>query len=326
MIYIYNNNTNPYFNLALEEYILKEFNDDCFMLWRDIPCVVVGKNQNTLSEINLDYVDKHNIPVVRRLTGGGAVFHDLGNLNFTFIINDKENNFNNYKKFTAPIIEVLQKLNVNAELSGRNDLVIDGKKFSGNAQFKFKDRILHHGTLLFSSNVKDLSSALKSNPLKFSDKSVKSIKSRITNISNHLESQMDILDFKDLITTHIKEEHDDFTFYTLTEDDLSKIDTLVNEKYNTWKWNFGSSPQYSFKNEKKFSCGLLESHIEVQNGIIKEIKIYGDFFSKNDISQLEDTLKGVNHNREDIKYALRNLNPDDYISNISLDELITILC
>lgn len=153
MIYLLNTSTQPYFNLALEEYILKQFQEECFMLWQNSPCIVAGKNQNTLSEINLDFIKEHNLPVVRRLSGGGTVFHDLGNLNFTFIVNDQGNSFINFKKFTLPIVEVLQKLSVNAVLSGRNDLTIEGKKFSGNAQYKSKHRLLHHGTLLFSSNI-----------------------------------------------------------------------------------------------------------------------------------------------------------------------------
>ena len=191
MLCIYNKNTNPYFNLACEEYILKEFNEECFMLWRNSPCIVVGKNQNTLSEINKDYVDKNNITIVRRLSGGGAVFHDLGNINFTFISNQKET-FNDFKRFTVPIIDALKQLNVNAEFSGRNDLTIDGKKFSGNAQYCYKNRVLHHGTLLFSANVKDISQSLNVKEKKFEGKAVKSVKSRVTNISSHLKSPMKV--------------------------------------------------------------------------------------------------------------------------------------
>ncbi len=196
MLYINNTNTNPYFNLAAEEYMLKEFNEDCFMLWRNEPSIIVGKNQNTLSEINLDYVEMNNIPVVRRLSGGGTVFHDLGNLNFTFIKNGSEENFNNFQKFTLPILKVIKSLNINAEFSGRNDLTIDGKKFSGNAQYNFKNRILHHGTLLFASDITDLSKALQSKPLKFEGKGIKSVLSRVTNISSHLKYPISIMDFK----------------------------------------------------------------------------------------------------------------------------------
>ena len=196
MRYIYNDSTEPYFNLALEEYFLKQTDEEYFILWRNEPCIVVGKNQNTLSEIHLEFVKERNIKVVRRLTGGGAVFHDLGNINFTFIVND-ESSFNDFKGFVAPIIGTLKTLGIDAEFSGRNDMLIEGKKFSGNAQCKHKSRVMHHGTLLFSSNMNDLSGALKPKDIKFSDKSVKSVASRVTNISEHLENKLSVLEFKD---------------------------------------------------------------------------------------------------------------------------------
>ncbi len=172
---IKNPETNPYFNLAAEEYVLKNFNDDCFMLWRNRPSIIVGKHQNTLSEININHVKENNIDVVRRLSGGGAVFHDLGNLNFTFIKNvNNESNLVDFKKYTQPIIDVLKHLGVDAKFEGRNDIMINGRKVSGNAEHVFKRRVLHHGTLLFSSVMADLSKVLKVNPLKYQDKGVKS--------------------------------------------------------------------------------------------------------------------------------------------------------
>ncbi len=325
MIYINNSNTNPYFNLAAEEYMLKEFTEDCFMLWRDEPCIVVGKNQNALSEINLDYVKINNIPVVRRLSGGGTVFHDLGNLNFTFINNNSEENFNNFKKFTLPILKVLKSLSVNAEFSGRNDLTIDGKKFSGNAQYSSKNRVLHHGTLLFSSNITDLSKALRAKPLKFQDKSIKSVSSRVTNISSHLKEPLSIMDFKALIMSYIISENSSDYLYEFTNTDLYNINKLASEKYSTWEWNFGHSPKYNFANEKKFSFGTIECDMEVQHGIIKDIKIYGDFFSKLDISDIEDKLKGVNHVDSEVKATLSTFNISDYFSNATIEDLLSCM-
>ena len=278
MLYLNNQNTFPYFNLALEEYILKEFNQECFMLWQNSPSIIVGKNQNSLSEINVDYVREHNIPVVRRLSGGGSVFHDLGNLNFTFIINDLENSFIDFKKFTLPIIEVLQKLSVNAELSGRNDMTIAGKKFSGNAQYKFKDRLLHHGTLLFTSNITELTSALRVDPSKFEGKGIKSVESRVTNISQHLKQPITINEFRSMIFQHIQDSHKDFIPYELSARDIEAINKMVRERYSTWEWNFGASPAYNFTNRRKFAGGSIEVYLTIVNGIIDRIKIYGDFF------------------------------------------------
>lgn len=323
MLYIYNTSTNPYFNLAAEEYFLKEFSDECFMLWRNEPCIIIGKNQNTLSEINIDYIRSNNIPVVRRLSGGGAVFHDLGNINFTFIVNDKEDSFTNFKKFTGPIIDVLETLDIKAEFTGRNDLTIDGKKFSGNAQYNYKNRILHHGTLLFSSNMADLSLALIKKPLKFSDKGVKSISGRVTNISSHLKYSIDILEFIDMIMKHIMKTNKE-ELYRLNADDIYNINLLAENKYKTWDWNYGSSPKYDFKNEKRFPGGIVEINIKVDKGIIRAIKIQGDFFGKFDIADIEKALIGVNHSESSIREALSSFDIGSYFLNITLDNLIEV--
>lgn len=325
MLYIYNKNTNPYFNLAAEEYVLKEFQEECFMLWRNEPSIIVGKNQNTLAEINLDYVRQHKIPVVRRLSGGGAVFHDLGNLNFTFIVNEDVSSFSDFRRFTQPIIDVLRKLSINAEFSGRNDITIDGKKISGNAQYYYKNRILHHGTLLFSSSITDLSAALKVRPVKFEDKGVKSVSKRVTNISEHLKEPITIEKFIDLIMNHIREQTDESEMYEFTQEDIQKIEKLVREKYSTWEWNFGTSPDYSFKNEKKFTGGTVEVNLNVEKGIIKDIKIYGDFFGKYDVSEVENLLKGVKHSEEEIRKVLSNIDMNDYFANITVDNLIEVM-
>ncbi|MDI3501499.1 MAG: lipoate---protein ligase [Thermoanaerobacter sp.] len=325
MLYIYNKNTNPYFNLAAEEYILKKFQEECFMLWRNEPSIIIGKNQNTLAEINLDYVRQHKIPVVRRLSGGGAVFHDLGNLNFTFIVNEDVSSFSDFRRFTQPIIDVLRKLSINAEFSGRNDITIDGKKISGNAQYYYKNRILHHGTLLFSSSITDLSAALKVRPVKFEDKGVKSVSKRVTNISEHLKEPITIEQFIDLIMNHIREQTRGSEMYEFTQEDIEKIEKLVREKYSTWEWNFGTSPDYKFKNEKKFAGGTVEVNLNVEKGIIKDIKIYGDFFGKYDVSEVENLLKGVKHSEEEIRKVLSNIGMNDYFANITVDNLIEVM-
>lgn len=235
MLFIQNDNTNPYFNLALEEYLLKEFDEDCFMLWQNDPCVVVGKNQNVLNEINEDFVRKNNIKVARRISGGGAVYHDLGNLNFTFIINDTQNDLRNYKKFLTPIIDVLATLGIKTEMSERNDLLIDDLKFSGNAQYKYKNRLLHHGTILFSSNLNNVRASLKTdNTIK--GRWVKSVSSSITNIQEHLKMPLNIENLKMIIRNQIKFSQVNLSNYNLTKANIEKINQLVDEKYATDNW------------------------------------------------------------------------------------------
>lgn len=321
MLLINYSDTNPYFNLAMEEYFLRNTSEDLFMLWRNENAIIVGKNQNTLSEINYEYVKENNIKVVRRQSGGGAVFHDLGNINFTFV-SCNDNSFSDFKRFTMPIIEALENLNIHAEFSGRNDLLINNQKFSGNAQYNYKNKVMHHGTLLFSSQINDLSSALKVKPSKFEGKGIKSVKSRVTNISQHLENNMNVLEFKEYLMNFINNKDKNNHFYELSEQDINGINKLVEEKYSTWDWNFGNSPKYSLNNEVKCPGGNIEFSLNVEKGVIKEIKFFGDFFGKEDVSYIEDLLINTKHNESSIKDVLNNVDINDYFLNCSIDVLI----
>ena len=322
MLLINNTHTTAYFTFAMEEYLLKNTNEDIFLLWQNENSIIVGKNQNTLSEINYDYVKENNIKVVRRLSGGGAVFHDLGNINFTFI-SCNDNSFSDFKKFTMPIVDSLKELNVNAEFSGRNDLLIDGQKFSGNAQYNYKNKVMHHGTLLFSSEINDLSNALKVKPSKFQGKSVKSVKSRVTNISSHLDKKMTVLEFKDYLMDFINKRDENSHFYELNDKDVESINKLVEEKYSTWEWNFGYSPKYSLYNEVKYPGGNVEFSLDVHDGLIKDIKFFGDFFGKEDISFIENKLRNVKHNEYSIKSALEDVDINNYFLNCNIDILVS---
>ncbi len=323
MITIINDRTDPYYNLACEEYIFNKYQDeDVFMLWRDEPSIIVGKNQNTLAEVNIDYVREHKIPVVRRLSGGGAVFHDLGNLNFTFITSDEGGAFNDFQRYTKPIVNVLGQLGVEASFSGRNDLVIDGKKFSGNAQYKKKKRVLHHGTLLFAAEIEDLSAALKPRESKFEGKGIKSVISRVTNIAHHLPEPMTVETFKDHLQ---KEVGADAEVHVLTPDEIQAIEKLAEEKYRTWEWNFGSSPDYSFQREKKFPGGHVEVCFNVKEGQISDAVIYGDFFSERDLDDVYEVLNGSPHDHGAIRERLESLDFARYFYNITLEELLSCI-
>jgi lipoate-protein ligase A len=323
MLIIKRHHNNPYFNLAAEEYFLKETNEDIFMLWRNEPAIIVGKHQNTLSEINIDYVKENNIRVVRRLTGGGAVFHDLGNLNFTFIQSNKDHTLNDFRKYTEPILDVLLKLGIDARFEGRNDLTIEGKKFSGNAEMVWKNRVLHHGTLLFSATMTDLSQALKVNEAKFRDKAVKSIRSRVTNISEHLKEPMDVLQFSNLIQDHITEMYPDARFYELTDEDQRLIEELVRTRYSTWDWNFGNSPEYNFRKMIRTEhSGTMEFCMNVRNGIILQTRIYGDYFSNADPKEIEDILADIPHEEDAIRKAVSTFDISTYFSKLTVDEFV----
>lgn len=323
MLCIQNKSTNPYFNLAAEEYVLRNFKENCFMLWRNGPSIIVGKHQNTLAEINVEYVKDKNIDVVRRLSGGGAVFHDLGNLNFTFIKNaERDGAMVDFKKYIQPVLEVLQSMGVNAKFEGRNDIMIDGKKISGNAEHVFKKRVLHHGTLLFSSQIADLSNALKVNPLKYQDKGVKSVRSRVTNISEHLPKKMTVTDFHNELMSFMMSSNQDARLYDFTNEDIEQIEKLVKEKYTTWEWNFGYSPKYDFEKLIRTKGGSIEVKMNIEKGIIQNIKIHGDFFNELDISELEQKLIGQKHQESAIRNTLSQLPFEKYFHNISMEELI----
>lgn len=326
MKYIRNDSNDPHFNLALEEYVLKYLSpgEEYFILWQNSPSIIVGKHQNTLEEINLAYVKENNINVVRRLSGGGAVYHDLGNINFTFVINNVQKELLDFKKFTLPVIRSLDRLGVKAELSGRNDLTVDGKKFSGNAQYIYKDRLLHHGTLLFDSNLDRLQLALNVKTDKIASKGIKSVRSRVANIKDYLKDKITIHEFMLLLRKYIFEfEGQNIDEYKITEEDINEIKNIMSEKYVTWEWNYGESPPFNFKNSKRFNGGKVEVLLEVTDGILSECKIYGDFLGVGDVSEIEEKLKGIRYTEDDIKSVLNGIDVYKYFGAITIEELIS---
>lgn len=314
----------PYFNQAVEEYFLKNFDENIFMLWRNNNAIIVGKHQNTLAEINVDRVKERDIKVVRRLTGGGAVFHDLGNINYTFIMGYGDEGAKvDFKKYNQPIIDVLAGLGVKAEFSGRNDILIDDQKFSGNAEHIYhqKQRVLHHGTLLYASEIQDISDALNVNPLKFEGKARKSVRSRVTNISSHLKEDIGVDQFRQKVMNHITEMYEDAVPYEFTEEDKAAIQKLADEKYSQWSWNFGYSPRYGLKNGFKAEGGHVEVHLDVDKGIITALDIFGDFFVNKDIEPVKQALVGVEHREDAVLAKLKEINSSEYFSKVSEEEL-----
>lgn len=328
MIYVLNDSENPFFNHAIEEFILKNKEEEAFILWRNRPSILIGRNQNTMTEIDEEYVKNEKIDVVRRLSGGGTVFNDLGNINYTFIT--KKNQDGNklsdgFEKFALPVISALQSLGVNAVFTGRNDITIDGKKFSGNAQYHYRDKTLHHGTLLFSGNLEKLAKALKSKPLKLQDKGVKSIRSRVTNIADHLDKDMDVLEFKEYLKSYIMKYHNITQEYKLTENEYSDTLKIQKERFESWDWNYGKSPKYNFSKEARFNSGTIEILMRTEKDIIEEVRIYGDYFGEKPVETLERFLLKTEHNQKNILKKLQQINTDEFIKGISIEELSSVL-
>lgn len=319
MISIKNESNDPHFNLALEEFVLKYLNqeENYVILWQNEPSIIIGRNQNTIEEINTAYVKENNINVVRRLSGGGAVYHDFGNLNFTFIVTIQDNSdVNNFKKFTEPIIKALDKFGIKAELSGRNDITIDGKKFSGNSQYFYKNRLLHHGTILFDSNLSVVQEALNVKQDKIESKGVKSVKSRVTNIYPYLKEKIDIKEFKETLLSYLMEEESCQQHYIISEEDLKRIRELMEKRYKKWEWNYGYSPKYSIQKFKRFPWGGLELRLKINEGIIEDVVIFGDFFSSEDLSSLAEKLKGNKYKEREIAEVLKPIDLTIYFKGI----------
>jgi lipoate-protein ligase A len=324
MVYIESDSRNPYYNLALEEYVFEHMDkkESYFMLWQNRNTIVIGRYQNTAEEINQDYVDAHGIKVARRLSGGGAVYHDDGNLNFTFIVDRDERGEFDFKLFAKPVIEALEAFGIKAEFNGRNDITIDGKKFSGNSQYSKDGRILHHGCIMLDSNLENVSSALKVKEAKFESKSVKSVHSRITTINENAGERISMDEFKEALKKAFLVGSADT--YTLTGEDRENIERLKTEKYETWEWNYGRSPLYRMSREKKFPSGMVSVYMQTENQSIADIKIYGDFFGNGEISELEQRLKGIRLD-DNLEKILEGLEIEKYMQGIHASDLAQLL-
>lgn len=323
MLFIKNENTDPCFNAAAEEYLFRYKEGDCFMLYRNRPSIIVGKHQNALAEINLDFVKRKNIPVVRRLSGGGTVYHDLGNLNFTFIRDGEEGKLVDFVRFTEPILALLKSLSVPARFEGLNDLRVGDRKISGNAEHVFKNRVLHHGTLLFSSNLSDLNGALKTRKNVYRDKAVRSVRSTVANISEFLNTEMSIHEFRDRVFHHVLQSFSDGEEYMLSEKDEKLIRQLMDEKYATWEWNFGYSPQYQFQQVVQVGEKIVEVQLSVERGIISEIHL-ADQKTEESWLQIEKELTGVAHEQEVIMQKLQSLDPDPFFPGTDKKDLVNV--
>lgn len=333
MIFVPNENHDPRVNLAIETFLLQEMplEEPILLFYINEPSIIIGRNQNTIEEINREYVEEHGIHVVRRLSGGGAVYHDFGNLNFSFIMPDDGDSFRDFAKVTKPIIQALQELGISgAELKGRNDLVIDGLKFSGNAMYATNGRMFAHGTIMFDSDIDEVVNALKVKKEKIESKGIKSIRSRVTNIKPFLPEEkqgMTTEEFREDILLKIfgVSSVEEVKTYELTEKDWEKINQISEQYYRNWDWNYGKSPDFNFSRQKRFSIGSIEVHLNVSEGIIEDVKIFGDFFGLGDIKDVEQVLTGLKYDKATLQDAVETIDIKKYFGAIEAQDLLELL-
>lgn len=328
MIFIENEDiTDPRINLALEEYALRNFGEaeDYLLFYINEPSIIIGRNQNTLEEINDEYVRENGIHVVRRASGGGAVYHDQGNLNFSFITNYKKENLNNFKKFTKPVIHVLQHMGVEAEMSGRNDLIVNNRKISGNAQFSTGKRMFSHGTLLFNSDLDEVTRTLDVKMNKIESKGHKSVRSRVANISEFIDEDIDIYEFRSRLLKGLFEEREKFDSYRLTDEEWERVHELKDKKYGNWDWNFGSSPKFNIQRNKRFPIGEIDLRLDVERGYIENIKIYGDFFGVEPVADIENRLQGIRYEPFVLEQVVSEIDLEQYFGEIHEDDFLELI-
>ncbi|MEO1770242.1 lipoate--protein ligase [Candidatus Enterococcus ferrettii] len=334
MLYVPNDQErDPRVNLAIETYLLRNMplDEPILLFYINEPSIIIGRNQNTIEEINKEYVEEQGIKVVRRLSGGGAVYHDTGNLNFSFIMPDDGNSFRDFKKLTEPIVEALHKLGVQgAELKGRNDLVIEDKKFSGNAMYSTNGRMFAHGTLMFDSDVDEVVNALKVRKDKIESKGIKSIRSRVTNIKPFLpddKQDMTTEEFRQAILLQIfgVDSVDQVKTHELNDEDWKAINQISDEYYRNWDWNYGRSPEFDLERRQRFAIGSIEVRLNVAEGEIKEVKIFGDFFGLGEIKDVEDQLVGTRYEKAALEEAVDQIDLTHYFGNVTKEEFLSLL-
>lgn len=322
--------TDARLNLALEEYVLRHklAEDDILLFYVNSPSIIIGRNQNTIEEIDPDVVAARGITVVRRISGGGAVYHDLGNLNFSFMTPQVSGRFNRYDTFNGPVVEVLRAMGVPAEIGGRNDILAAGRKISGNAQFATPGRMFSHGTLLLHANLDDVTAALRPRPGKVESKGMKSIRSRVANIGEFLPEPITVDELRDRILERLFGTRDPARIpsVAMSDADWQGVRALFERRYATWEWNFGQNPACNIQRATRFPAGEIDVRLDVQQGRIANVRIFGDFMGRGDITEIESRLRGLPYEREPMRGALHGVEITEYFGGIAREEVLALLC
>lgn len=328
MYYIESPSFDAAFNLALEQYVFERLNPDeeyC-MLWRNRRAVIVGKHQNTFAEVDSAYASEHEVQVVRRLSGGGAVYHDLGNVNFTFIAKDGGDGSFDFATFCRPVVRLLRELGGEPELSGRNDMTIDGRKFSGNAQYMRRGRVMHHGTLMYDSDLEEVTRLLRVSEDKLTSKAITSVRSRVTNLKPYLDGVNTTEEFMARLREFLFREYQ-LRPLGLGEINWSEVEKMADERYRTWEWNYGESPAFSVVKKRRVEgCGTVEIHLDAKGGIISDLAFYGDYFGNGDPTKLAGMLTGVRLEREAVIAALKGVDTGHWFAGLGNQTFADILC
>jgi lipoate-protein ligase A len=305
--FIQRSETDPYYNLAAEEYLLKSASVDTFMIWRNDPSVIIGKHQNTLKEINASFIESNHLPIIRRITGGGTVYHDTGNVNFTFIFANRRENLIDFREFTKPVIQFLENLGLNAVLEGKNNIVVDGYKVSGNSAHLHKNKVLYHGTLLFNTDLDMLNRAITGREEAFKDKAVRSVRANVTNIKNLLAKEISVeqfvLRFRDFIFKYYENVFED----ELYQEDKQAIRKLAEDKYKTYPWNFGYSPEYEYHAEWIYQDGKWAVSLLVKAGIIMQATVTGPPGYSLFLKKITKSLTEMPHEKKSLSERLKKL-------------------
>ena len=326
MDYYWNERTDPAYNLALEEVMFEQADAPFAMLWRNRPSVIVGRNQNACREFDAAYAREHGIAVVRRMTGGGAVYHDLGNLNYSFFTfeTDADRRRAGFAPFAAPVLNALRSLGVDAEFSGRNDILVGGRKVSGSAKRTHEGRILFHGTLLFDVDMDAMSAVLTPPQAKIEAKGVSSVRARVANLSEFLPDMA-----RDAFRAAMERELLASCGLTaplpIPENWIREAERLADERYRSWEWTFGVSPDFTFERTHRFPCGTVTARLDVHQGVIRHADFSGDFFGADPVSELADVLTGCRHSVESLRTALSGIEVGRHIAGIELESLLELL-